>query len=367
MIYFVVDRAGAFTMRDFVELHAPALAPHVAFVFYEDLPSLTTLSSGTYIFAALDQLTARGTRFVREMIDVLRAPASSSRVLNDPNRVLLRYELLSTLQAKGLNAHGVVRATDRLPNVRFPVFVREESQHNGAITPLLGAREELERSLGRSVLRGYRLSDLLVVEYHETGDANGRYHRYSAFLVGDTVVAREFMVGDEWMLKSHGNAPTEAEIDAELAYVLENPHANAIREIFSVAGIDYGRIDYAIANGRIETWEINTNPTIRRGRQTDPVPIPEAINRLRDPMRAHFTKTFAEALLAYDVGSPPRAIPFHASDTVRRSAEPMIRSEGIPWLRRAASIVRPALPYLKRVIDVVSPVVSRTVKQFGGR
>jgi len=371
VIYFLVDRASAFTMRDFVEIHAPALPGRVEVIQYEDLPG-HELSSGTYIFSALDHLTPGGLRFVRELIDQLREPNAESHVLNDPARVLKRYELLSTLHAQGLNQHGVTRATAVTPNVRFPVFVREESEHNGSLTPLLADRATLQRALGKLVLKGYRLRDLLVVEYCETGDARGRYHRYSAFVVGDRIVARELMVGDSWMLKSHGNAPTPAEIDAENAYVLGNPHEAELRRIFELAAIDYGRIDYAMVArperrgraGRIETWEINLNPTIRRGRQTDPNPIPPEINRLRDPGREHFTRSLEAALLAVDTGGAPRRLSLRFSDECLRAAVPMVRSEDPTWLRHVATALRPAIPALTRVIDAVSPYVAGGVRRL---
>jgi hypothetical protein len=366
VIYFVVDRASAFTMRDFVELHAPALADLVKVIHYEELPQRPALSSGTYIFAGLDHLTPGGLRFVRKLIDQLRDPGAESRVLNDPARVLLRYELLDVLHRRGLNRHGVARAADSHPAVRFPVFVREESEHHGAISPLLHDQAELRRALGKSVLRGYRLRDLLVVEYCESAEPNGRYRRYSAFVVGGRVIGRELMVGDEWMLKSHGNAPTEIEIRDELTYVLGNTHAGELEPIFSLAGIEYGRIDYALVDGRVETWEINTNPTIRRGRQTDPVPIPPEINRLRDPMRAHFTAALEAALRAVDTGLPPRPLTLRFSDECLRNASPMIQVSKPTWLRHVASAIRPALPRLNRIIDVVSPYVMRAARQLRG-
>ena len=365
MIHFVVNRDGAFLMRDFVELHAPTLAPHIGIVHYEDLPARTTLASGTYIFAALDQLTPGGMALVRELVSQLRNPASGCRVLNDPDKVKLRFELLSTLHRAGLNRHAVARVSDRAPNVRFPVFVREESQHHGSITPLLRNHRELQRAIGRALLRGYRLSELLIVEYCETGDTRGRYHRYSAFVVGSQVIGRELMVGDTWLLKSHGNAPTLAEVAAENAYVIGNEHAAQLAPIFAIAGIEYGRIDYSVVDGRIETWEINTNPTIRRGRQLDPLPIPDEINRLRDPMRAHFTKAFADALLAHDIESPMREIDVRYSAECLRRAHPMVRDDGMTWFRHVARALTPLVPVLNRAIDLISPLLGRVARDAG--
>jgi hypothetical protein len=56
--------------------------------------------------------------------------------------------------------------------------------------------------------------------------------------------------------------PDQDLVDEELAYVRTNPHQADLREIFAAARIDYGRIDYAIKDGRIQVWEINTNPQI---------------------------------------------------------------------------------------------------------
>jgi hypothetical protein len=39
-------------------------------------------------------------------------------------------------------------------------------------------------------------------------------------------------------------------------------HEASLREIFRLARIEYGRMDYALLGGRLQVWEINTNPTI---------------------------------------------------------------------------------------------------------
>ena len=49
-------------------------------------------------------------------------------------------------------------------------------------------------------------------------------------------------------------------IDAERDFVMDNLHAEALRKVFSIARIQYGRADFALVNGRIQVYEINTNP-----------------------------------------------------------------------------------------------------------
>ena len=41
-----------------------------------------------------------------------------------------------------------------------------------------------------------------------------------------------------------------------------NPHEAEVRRIFDLARIEYGRIDYAFRDGRMQVWEINTNPML---------------------------------------------------------------------------------------------------------
>ena len=51
-------------------------------------------------------------------------------------------------------------------------------------------------------------------------------------------------------------------LERERRYVETNPHEREIREIFRLARIDYGNIDYSILGDRLHVWEINTNPNI---------------------------------------------------------------------------------------------------------
>jgi hypothetical protein len=45
-------------------------------------------------------------------------------------------------------------------------------------------------------------------------------------------------------------------------YLQAHPHEAELRKIFDLANIEYGRIDYSLLNGKIQVWEINTNPNI---------------------------------------------------------------------------------------------------------
>ena len=51
--------------------------------------------------------------------------------------------------------------------------------------------------------------------------------------------------------------------DEEYEFVSTNPFAEALRPVFEIAGVDYGRVDFGLVGGRPQIYEINTNPDIK--------------------------------------------------------------------------------------------------------
>ena len=93
---------------------------------------------------------------------------------------------------------------------------------------------------------------------------------------------------------SHRPEPEPRHLELHREFLETNPHESWIRTIFSDAGIDYGRIDYSLQDGRPRVWEINTNPT----------PFDEAPERpVFQPLARAFADKFQDALEAMDVGS----------------------------------------------------------------
>ena len=79
--------------------------------------------------------------------------------------------------------------------------------------------------------------------------------------MGERILARQIHFSRRWVVRVP-DLRQPATACEELEYVESNPHADSVREIFELARIDYGRIDYGLAGGEIQTWEINTNPMI---------------------------------------------------------------------------------------------------------
>ena len=97
MIYYLVTRAHAYTVAAFVQGWGKALAGRVLVAPYDALLSGQQLpSGGTYVFSDLDRLTSQDCERLGPIHDGLQG-----RVLNDPRRSLLRFELLRSLHEAG--------------------------------------------------------------------------------------------------------------------------------------------------------------------------------------------------------------------------------------------------------------------------
>ena len=97
-------------------------------------------------------------------------------------------------------------------------------------------------------------------------DGQGMYHRYGAHIVGSRVFASNLVFARHWVVRTWEPALQEgALLAAEQRYVESNPHEALLRPIFTMAGIEYGRMDYAVVDGRIQIFEINTNPVAPAG------------------------------------------------------------------------------------------------------
>jgi hypothetical protein len=362
MIYFVVPRAQEYTIRSYLESWGNDLSGLLHVLHYEDLPGRTSLPAGTYIFSALDQLTAGGTRLVRELRAQLRAAPAVGPVLNDPERALLRFDLLDVLFREGLNRHRAVRANGNLGVLRFPVFLHKELEHTGPLSPLLRTRGDLDRAIGRAVLQGRRLEELLVVEFCDTADPEGLYRKYSAYVVGPAVFSRGMARGHEWMLKADRVEFSEEMLLEERAYALGNPYEGQLRRIFALSGIEFGRIDFAIKDGAVETWEINTNPWIGPLRVN---PMPDEFAPLRKPIRDLFKERFHAALEALDTAPSPQPVAVTYSAECRRGASPMVRPPATPGiLVRIAGALPRMRPVFNRTARLLSPSVSWVARRF---
>lgn len=258
---FYLTRADHEDTMAYVNCWGPQPGSRMRFMPYETLAGAKAVVPGAYIFADLEALTPGQLRLAAEFYQQLTLPDRKLPTLNDPRKVLPRLQLLQRLYESGINQFRAFRGTDALDSVRYPAFVRREDDHQGPVTPLLHSRSELRRQLLCLQVKGHRLRDLMVVEYCHSADANGVFRKYSAFIIGERILPRHLLFGKNWVLKQPEMKSTDMETETR-TYLESNPHEGYLREIFRLANIEYGRIDYGIAGGALQVWEINTHPTI---------------------------------------------------------------------------------------------------------
>jgi len=368
MIHFVVPAAHDRMIREYLELWGRDVASRMRVMHAESLPGTSRFSPGTYVLAALDQLAPPMAAFVSALHAQLAGHAGV-RFLNHPARSRQRFALLEELHRRGQNEFRAFRATADLRSLRYPVFVRNESAHDGALSPLLDSPAAVQAAIGRAVVQGLPARDLLVVEFCDTADADGYYRKYSAFVVGDRIVPRSLSYSRDWMLKFQGSEFSREMVEEERDYVHGNPHEAALRDVFAVAGVQYGRIDYAMKHGRPQTWEINLNPTIGRGLRPSTGKIPRELDAIRTPTKEHFYRCFRDAWEAVDVdvaGNDP--IDVAIDPAVVRDATTARRStDGRRWLAGLRRLARPVKPLVAPLVAGALPVVGWLVTRRAGR
>jgi hypothetical protein len=79
--------------------------------------------------------------------------------------------------------------------------------------------------------------------------------------MGGTIVPRSMVFSKGWMIK-FPDLIGEAQQAEELEHLHSDEDLDALRRVFEIADIQYGRIDYGKLDGRIQVWEINTNPSL---------------------------------------------------------------------------------------------------------
>jgi hypothetical protein len=278
MVHYLVTADHRYTIDWFLEEWAPELAARVRVLPYEEAFDGGRLAPGAYIFSDLDRLSAVQRQAAIELWDRLAELHPHVRLLNHPARALGRYDLLRTLHASGGNDFNVYRLRDvfaadspaqaqmlsgrPLVEPRFPVYLREECEHWGELSALLHDWDQVREAASDllSSLR-YSLQELMLVEFCDTVDADGVYRKYTSFVIGDAVVARSLMFSRNWCVKLF-DLTDPPYLEETRAFITQNPHAAALRHVARQAGIDYGRIDYAFHQGRLQVWEINTNPVV---------------------------------------------------------------------------------------------------------
>jgi hypothetical protein len=202
MIYYLVTRKHAYTIRSFIYTWAKELSERIKVLSYESLPHRRSLMRGTYIFSDIERMGLEQEKVLSAIWEELASGGNGLRLLNHPSRTMRRYELLRTLYEQGVNTYNIFRLAEcRLPR-RFPVFIRGENDHRGSLTPLLENQHAFDAARDALLQSGQGLKDKVVVEFCTTADSEGLFRKYSAYIVGERIFPQHMMFGRGWMLKS---------------------------------------------------------------------------------------------------------------------------------------------------------------------
>jgi hypothetical protein len=136
MILFFGTRHHLYTINYFTEAWAPELRDQVLAIPYEYVSFRKSLPAGTCIFTDFERLLSWEMPLALRLAAAVRLFPEKYAILNEPAGYIGRLRLLEVLHAQGINDFRAFRA-DALPDdVRFPVFLRSEIDHNGPATPL---------------------------------------------------------------------------------------------------------------------------------------------------------------------------------------------------------------------------------------
>lgn len=297
MITYFVTGAHRYTMDMYLDNWAADWRSLIQVRAYSDLASLQWLPGGTYIFSDLERLTPALSELVADLWTQLEAAGSSVRLFNHPARALRRLELLQALHTGGRNDFNAYRLTDDRSKIRFPAFVRSANDHEGSRTGLLNTHEAIDANLRTAMCFGHEPRNLLVVEYLNAADATGLFHKYAVFRVGKQIIPRNMIFGRKWVLKFPDMLDGD-KVPREREFLETNPHEAIVRETFETARIEYGRCDYSVINGRVQVWEINTNPILIRA--------PEEYRPAELPNQEYFAPKIRAAFQDIDLPTDPQ-------------------------------------------------------------
>ncbi len=291
MIHFHATSKFAWTITRFVDAWAPSLKSLIVPVPYDAIPFDEPIPPGVHIFTDFERLLSPERTFVRRLHRHLMGHPDTYRTLNDPEAWASRFDLLHLLAEGGTNDFRAYRLREIGPHVRFPAFLRWENDHRGTLGARLQAVEDARERVDRLVHGGRKLMKhkLMVVEKVDVRDADGLHRKYSAMKIGDHLVPRHVLFSTKWITKKPDVITPEL-VQEERTFLEEFPHADQVEHAFRTAGMDYGRIDYGFSNGRMQVWEINSNPDI--------VPVPERVDPARMDGQARSAELITQAFRA---------------------------------------------------------------------
>jgi len=154
-----------------------------------------------------------------------------------------------------------------------------------------------------------------------------------------------------------------------MEFLRENPHAEWARQVFEMAHIEYGRLDYGVRNGQPQAWEINFTPALTGAHgHSNPEPetpdAPAVVRAAKEyshaALREGFLRVDPGPISGGDLAAEFPAYLEEAARRERAEIERLARRQ--QWIARGCGARRSRrLPASPTVRDPKSPLASRDV------
>lgn len=262
MITFFISLYHTYTISLFLEAWPNQASACMRPIPYEWFHRIRSISPGLYIFSDIDRLCTEQRQQALQLCQIISEHFGNNLIWNDPSSVLDRFRLLSLLWNKGINRFRVYTIAKNEYPIQYPVFIRRTHDHSGPLTDLIMNKESFDNQLNNLLIDGEDPDQLIEEEFCDTRSNDQFFRKYSAFRIGDYIIPGHIIFSTNWVAKD--GPPPESLLEEEKAYIERNPHRDALMNIFRLANIEYGRIDYGLSDGKIQVWEINTNPVLIR-------------------------------------------------------------------------------------------------------
>jgi len=260
MICFHQTRGHAYTLR---HVRRSPSAPPIRQGNYDQLLRARSVPRGTQVFTDLERLGPWDLELAAGLY--LQMKQAGLPVWNNPARFKNRHSLLRTLHRAGLNDFDAYRVHGISAIRRYPVFLRKIQNHRSPVSDLLHTPAEVAEAVDRALAGGTPEENLVVIEYLAEPVRPGFYRRFSCYRVGPDIVPYLTLHDRVWLVKYGVEQGLEFDgiedvYREEHALIEQACHAEHLRRVFEIAGVEYGRADYGLYQGRIQVFEINTNP-----------------------------------------------------------------------------------------------------------
>ncbi|WP_335965072.1 hypothetical protein [Galbibacter sp. PAP.153] len=241
----------SYTVSPFIDY---TKAKNLTVIGYEDLYVNQLSVDDIVIFCDIDRCNTKRLNTLKKIFEEVEKVGC--RTMNNPNKVLRRFDLVNHLNSLNYNLFKVYRPQEvDVQSIRYPVFLRDEFEHNGPNTDLIYNHTELTK-----VIEKINHKDILITEFVNTS-VDSLFHKYGAFIIDGEIIPRHYFISERWNVKSSSSITNESIIN-EIKYLNNNPHRELLQKISEITNIEYGRIDYSFLENQIVVFEINTNPTI---------------------------------------------------------------------------------------------------------